>query len=71
MLLNQAYLKVCLASSDYIDDDWHYIVYEFNMNYTEDMLREGYHEMKQKAEQIPDDDILRELGYTDEDLLKN
>lgn len=65
-----AYLKVCPISPDLMDDDWDYIVNEFNMNYTTEFIRQGYLEQKEKETSVPDDDLLKKLGYSDNDLLK-
>jgi hypothetical protein len=53
-----------------MDDDWDYIVNEFNMNYTTEFIRQGYLEQKEKETSVPDDDLLKKLGYSDNDLLK-
>lgn len=39
------------------------------MNYTVDSIRNGYKETKKKNEENDNDDILAELGYSDEDIL--
>lgn len=70
MLLNQVYLKVCQVPTDLQDDDWNYIVFEFSMNFTLDSIRTAYFKEKEEKEKMLDNDTLRALGYTDEDLLK-
>lgn len=71
ILLNQDFLKVCPVHPDLMDDDYHYIVFEFNMNYTIESVRHGYLESKkQKKESEVDDDLMRKLGYSDSDILQ-
>ena len=62
-------MKVCPVNIEYQDLDWNYIIYEFNMNYSLDSIRLAYQKTKKESEK-PTNDLLRELGYTDDDLLK-
>lgn len=64
--------RVCFQTfpvkdNEYIDDDLNYILFEFNMNYTVDSVRSVYHENRNNT---VSDDILRELGYDDEDIMR-
>lgn len=60
---------VCPVKAEYQDDDYQYILFEFNMNYTPEGVRNGYHEIKKKEKENASDDLLMELGYTDSDIL--
>lgn len=71
LILNLAYLTVLKTDSELMDDDWNFIIYEFQMNYTADSIRHGYYEQKKQKEQKASDDLLRKLGYSDTDILKN
>lgn len=62
-------MKVCPVTSDFMDDTWNYIVFQFIMNYTEESIRHGYLEAKKKNADNADDELLAELGYSDEDIL--
>lgn len=57
------------VNKDLIDEDYTYILFEFNMNFTIDSIRSGYNENKKKQTENDNDDILAELGYSDEDIL--
>lgn len=70
ILLNQACLTVCPVSPDLMDYDWQYIVYMFNMNYTPESMRTAYHKEEKRKSQIASDDLLRDLGYSDKDILE-
>lgn len=59
----------CPVPKELMDDDWNWIIHEFNMNYTDESIRNGYQEEKKKEAQKVDNDLMRELGYTDEDIL--
>ena len=53
------------------DEDLEFLLYDFAMNYSIDSLRKGYFDWKKKNESEVDDDLLRELGYSEDDILKN
>jgi hypothetical protein len=53
-----------------MDDDWCYLVFEFSMNYTLDGLRYAYHKEKKKEKEKVTADLLRKLGYTEEQIQK-
>lgn len=59
---------VCPVKSDLQDGDWEYIIYEINMNYTIDSLRQGYAEMRKKQSNYVSNDVLRAAGYSEEDI---
>lgn len=71
LLLSQQLLKVCPVSADYQDELWSFVVYEFNMNYTIENFRKSYANYIKKQETKVSDDLLRTLGYSEEDILKN
>ena len=52
-----------------MDDDYNYIMFEFNMNYTIESVRNGYQEIKKKESENLSDELLAELGYSDADIL--
>lgn len=52
-----------------MDDDYNYIMFEFNMNYTVESVRHGYQEIKKKESENASDELLAELGYSDADIL--
>lgn len=57
-----------VKNKDYIDDDLNYILFEFIMNFTTESVRSVYWENKNNKP--VSDDILRELGYDDDDILR-
>lgn len=61
----------CPVSADYQDDLWSYIVYEFCMNYSIEGFRKSYENYLKQKESAVSDDLLRSLGYSEEDILKN
>ena len=67
--------KVCLTESTLLnntdDENYNFLLYDFAMNYSLDSLRTGYQEWKKKEQAQIDDDLLRELGYSEEDILLN
>ena len=50
------------------DTDWAYIIYEFAMNYSIESLRSGYQAQKEKEKQSVDNDLLRQLGYSEDSI---
>lgn len=60
----------CPVNPDLMDDDYNYIIFEFQMNYTIDSVRHGYIENQKKQKERVQDDLLRKLGYSDSDILK-
>lgn len=71
MLISQDYLKVCPVASDLQDDDWTYIICEFALNYSLDAIRYSYNKNKEESKKKVNADILRELGYSEEDIAKS
>ena len=59
----------CPVSPDLMDEDYQYIMFEFNMNYTVEGVRHGYLKHKEEKNKIPTDELMAELGYSDEDVL--
>lgn len=54
-----------------MDDDYNYIMFEFQMNYTVDSIRNGYIKVQKEKENKASDDLLHKLGYSDKDILNN
>ena len=55
-----------------LQDDLYYCVwFEFLMNYDKYGVRKGYQEYKEKEKNKVDDETLRELGYSEEDILNS
>lgn len=65
--------KVCLMglNYNYEDEDLDFLLYDFAMNYSIDSLRTGYNKWMENENSKVDDDLLRELGYSEEDILMN
>lgn len=57
-----------VKNKDYIDDDFNYIVFEFCMNFSLESVRSAYFENKKNKP--VSENILRELGYDDDDILR-
>lgn len=53
------------------DDDWLYIVSEYQTHYTIEAIREAVYKYEEDKKNEVTDDTLRMLGYTEEDILKN
>lgn len=62
-------MKVCLAQQNR-DDEWLHIIYEFAMNYSVDSLRKGYFENQKAEKEKASNELLRNLGYSESDILK-
>lgn len=56
---------------NYEDEDLDFLLYDFAMNYSIDSLRTGYNKWMENENSKVDDDLLRELGYSEEDILMN
>jgi len=52
-----------------IDDDFLELFFDFANTYTEDSILTGFLQDKQEQEKEASSEVLKELGYTDEDLL--
>lgn len=52
------------------DYDYNHLVFEFIMNYSVDSLRHAYHEGKKKDRERVSDDLLLELGYSVDDVMR-
>ncbi len=59
-------LPVPLAETD--DDFWDFF-FKFANTYTEESILYGYLKDKEKEDSDVPDEVLRELGYSDKDLL--
>lgn len=64
-------LKVCPIEVDLMDDDWCYLIFEFAMNYTTESIRYSYHKQKENDGKKVNADVLRKLGYTEEQIQKS
>lgn len=51
-------------------DELNYLLYDFAMNYSLESLQMGYTKELSNANKV-DEDILRKLGYTEEDIYKS
>lgn len=65
-ILTQEFLTA--SHPDNADDYYDYIMFEFVMNYSLEGLRKGYFEAKEKQEKEVSNSMLRQLGYTEEDI---
>ena len=54
------------------DDNYNFMLYDFAMTHDIDSLRRGYQKLieEQGSRQV-DNELLRELGYSEEDIAKN
>lgn len=59
----------CPVNPDLMDDDYNYIIFEFQMNYTIESIRHGYIENRKKQNDRVKDELLKKLGYSDSDIL--
>lgn len=64
-------MKACPIAPELMDDDYNYIIFEFQMNYTADSIRAGYYKIKKDKENKASDELLHQLGYSDQDILNN
>lgn len=71
LLISQDYLKTCPVESDLQDDDWCYIICEFALNYSMESIRYSYNKSKETNKNKVNADVLRELGYSEEDIAKS
>lgn len=62
-------MKECPIQPELMDDDYNYIMFEFQMNYTVDSIRNGYIKVQKEKENKASDDLLHKLGYSDKDIL--
>lgn len=64
-------LKACPIETDLMDDDWSYLIFEFMMNFSTDNIRYLYHKQKENDSKKVNADVLRKLGYTEEQIQKS
>lgn len=67
--MTQAYSRTCPVPPDKQDSDWEFIVFEFAMNFTIEDMRAAYQKQKEHDANIVDDETLRKLGYSEEDIM--
>ena len=67
----QDFLTASVQNKELQDDLYYYIWFEFLMNYDKLGIRDAYQKQKEQKKNEVDDDTLRELGYTEEDILKS
>lgn len=67
----QDFLTASVQNHELQDDLYYYIWFEFLMNYDKFGIRDAYQKQKEKKKHDVDDDTLRELGYSEEDILKS
>lgn len=67
----QDFLTASVQNKELQDSLYYYIWFEFLMNYDKLGIRDAYQKQKEKKRQEVDDDTLRELGYSEEDILKS
>lgn len=58
----------CPVRSEYQDEDWADIVYDFSMNFTPESARSGYFKIKEKDKNHVSKEELRMAGYSEEDI---
>lgn len=64
------YFRISPAAESLNDDDFLNLTYEFSMNYSHDGFKKAYVEWDKKKKNEVDADLLRELGYSEEDIEK-
>ena len=63
--LTQGFLRGCQVDND---DEYDWFVFEFLMNYSIEGLRNGYIKAKEEKEKEVSNEMLRKLGYTEDDI---
>lgn len=63
------YFRTLPVPLNEIDDDFLELFFDFANTYTEDSILTGFLQDKQEQEKEASSEVLKELGYTDEDLL--
>lgn len=61
-------MVLAAKNSDNLDQLFFHIWYEYFMNIDKDTVKQAYHKTKEKENSKVDADVLRELGYTEEDI---
>lgn len=63
------YFRTLPVPLNEIDEDFLELFFDFANTYTEDSILTGFLQDKQEQEKEASSEVLKELGYTDEDLL--
>ena len=66
----QDFLTASVQNKELQDDLYYYIWFEFLMNYDKLGIRDAYQREKEKSKNKVDEETLRELGYSEEDIQK-
>jgi len=66
----QDFLTASSQNKELQDEIYYLIWFEFLMNYDKLGIRDAYQREKQKQKNRVDEDTLRELGYSEEDIHK-
>lgn len=53
------------------DENYNFMLYDFVMTHDIDSLRRGYQKSMEEQSKRIDNELLRELGYSEEDIAKN
>lgn len=54
------------------DENYNFMLYDFAMTHDIDSLRRGYQKLiEEQGKRQIDNELLRELGYSEEDIAKN
>lgn len=53
------------------DEFYNFMLYDFVMNYSLETMRQGYVDTLEKKNNKIDNELLRKLGYSEEDIAKN
>ena len=62
------FLKGYQVRSELMDDDYIYILSEYNLNFSTEALRASYWKEKEKERNKVDNETLRMLGYSEESI---
>ena len=66
----QDFLTASSQNKELQDEIYYLIWFEFLMNYDKIGIRDAYQKQKEEEKNKVDDETLRELGYSEEDILK-
>ena len=67
----QDFLTASVQNKELQDEIYYSIWFEFLMNYDKIGIRDAYQKQKEKNKNKVEDDDLRALGYSEEDILKS
>ena len=65
------YLRELPAPLREIDDDFIEFFFNFANSYTEDGVRDRFLKERSNLDSEPSEDVAKELGYSDKDILSN